>query len=245
MKKCDKKINYSEKDMAVSFEQFIHLHSKNCDIGEFDIVATEVDCSHGRPDLIGIKNRQLYSLHMPIYPLGIADSQVLSILSLCPRHISLTDILSRCSYNKTTIKSAVSRMIHAGYITENHNQYSCSNDLMRFVSGEIWSFELKLHNTKRAIFQSQQSRSFAHWSMIVVPPGKDSPYIKYHESIDRSGIGLATFDLYTNTFRIVFPPRKTGATCRQNYIYSLFRACSNTRETAVALELPKMKTNKK
>ena len=42
-----------------------------------------------------------------------------------------------------------------------------------FLGIEVWAFELKLKDPKRAIFQAQQSRSYAEYSIIVVPPGQE------------------------------------------------------------------------
>jgi hypothetical protein len=221
-----KKIDYSEQEMANAFDKFLRLNTIDSGLPPFASVVREAQCSHGRPDFIGVKLRGEYRFNKPLQPIGLVGSFVMSQLKVAsPR--TWDYLRSRCVYSEFSLKRALRELTDLKYVKfikslQGNSKYFL-NENFNFTDYNIWSFELKLHNTRRAVFQAQQSRIFADRSMIVVPPGKEIVYSKtFRGSLKRFGIGLAIFDLHKSDFSIIIHPEKTKAICKQNHIYTLF-----------------------
>ncbi|GHT46703.1 hypothetical protein FACS189454_08250 [Planctomycetales bacterium] len=218
-----KTIDYSEQKMADAFGDFLRSATGISKLAEFDTIVREVDCSRGRPDYLGVRLHGGCCFDEPLHPIGEAGAHILSLLKpAVPRTFNY--LRSQCVYTDATLKRTLRNLIELGYVKPRQDTSAYFlGEKYRFTQCEIWSFELKLHNARRAVFQAQQSRVFADRSMIVVPPGRENVYAKFDAPLKRFGIGLAVFDLYALDFHIVVSPGNTKAICRQNQIYTLFQ----------------------
>jgi hypothetical protein len=218
-----KKINYSEQVMADAFGNFLRSATGAAKLTKFDTIAREINCSRGRPDYLGVKLHGSRCFDKPLRAIGEVGAFIFSMLK--PTASRTFDyIRSQCGYSDCSIKRTLHNLIDLGYVRTNQDSSAYFfNETHTFARCEIWSFELKLYNARRAVFQAQQSRIFADRSMIIVPPGRENSYTKFDVPLKRFGIGLAVFDTYTLDFQVVMSPGNTKAICRQNQIYTLFQ----------------------
>ena len=214
--------------MANAFESFLNSDSAASNITRFTAVVREVNCSRGRPDFLAVKFSDNFQIDSTFQSVGHVGAYILSMLK--PIAARTFDYLrSHCVYSELSLKRTLHDLLDLGYIKYAENT-SCFvlGEKCCFPQYEIWSFELKLNNTKRAIFQAQQSRIFADRSIIVVPPGRERPFFEHEHSLGRFGIGVAIFDPLTFVYEIVIRPKNKKAMCKQNQIYTLMQITSSS-----------------
>lgn len=216
------RFGFSEADMAIAFETFLRSKKRLPKIGSFDKIYREISCCIGRPDFIALRNMSDQETVPFLCVDGLVGPSILSILKpIAPR--TLDFVVSRSEFSRNAIRKSLRRLLETGHVEQTESGAYRHGKASTGIDIEIWSFELKLINAKRAVFQAQQSRVFADRSLIVIPPGQEGNYKKYHETMKRWGIGLATFDPKTNEFRLARKGRKSKPFSRTHQIYALSR----------------------
>ncbi|MDD5091639.1 MAG: hypothetical protein PHQ23_12080 [Candidatus Wallbacteria bacterium] len=163
-------------------------------LGRFNEVFRDVGCLQGTPDFIAVRknrNRRIDQLDKDI---GHVGPTILSLLK--PKAARTLDyLISHCEYSRKSVVTHLNNLIKKGLVTKTKsNSFVQSVDFVNQAI-ELWAFELKLNNPKRAVFQAQQAKSYSEHSIIVVPPGQEKNYHRFAQTMERWGIGLATFDL--------------------------------------------------
>lgn len=90
----------------------------------------------------------------------------------------------------------------------------------KLPSIEICSFEFKLENWRRAIYQSKRYRTFSHRVFVVMPPDSASRLNGSLDVLRRFNIGLLTHDASGETKRVI-PSRKQPPSSRDSYLRAL------------------------
>ena len=82
-------------------------------------------------------------------------------------------LVSTLEFGRESIRRSLRQLIERGYVEQlEGGAYRLAN-VNQIHTPEIWTFELKLSNPKKAVFQAQQSRAYAERAIIVVPPGQE------------------------------------------------------------------------
>lgn len=212
--------------MANAFQIALQSHEGLEGVGVFDAVYREVSCRQGKPDFIALRyvscGESPNGLHVP----GLVGPAVLHILK--PRATRTLDYLVKSiEFNRESIRRALRHLLDKGYVEQTKSGSYRLASVFSKPNPEIWSFELKLSNPKKAVFQAQQSRAFAERAIIVIPLGQERNYERFRKTMQRWHIGLATFDPVTGAFRFVRKGRKTQALSRTHRLYALsqMQAC--------------------
>jgi len=216
------RFRYTEKEMADAFLRLLQLPEGLPEIGGFDGIYREVSCHQGRPDFIALRyKKDFQGLKLPDC-MGLVGPTILTILKPnAPRTLSF--IISRCEFSEISVRRALRQLLASGHVKCTGTGSYQLGDAATQLYAELWAFELKLNNPKRAVFQAQQSRAYANRALIVVPPGQEKHYIRYNTTMTRWGIGVATFDPANGIFRLLRRGRNTRAICPQHQIYALSR----------------------
>jgi hypothetical protein len=216
----NRRFTYTEKGMADSFQELLRSREGLPGIGAFDRVYREVNCHQGRPDFLALRNSAFSDVGRIPVAAGIVGASILSMLKpVAPR--TLNYITSRSGYTRDAVKRSLRHLQEHNLVEQiQSGTYRLGEPLVGSHT-EIWSFELKLENPRRAVYQAQQTRAFSEMTIVVVPPTQDKPYEKYSGAMGRWGIGLATFDPTTGEFRLVVRTRKSKVLSRVQYIYTL------------------------
>lgn len=214
------RFGFSEADMANAFQNLLQSHKGLPEIGAFDGIYREISCRQGRPDFIALRNLSEQGTFSFPRVAGLVGPSILSILKpIAPR--TLDFIVSHSEFSRDAIRKSLRRLLETEHVEQTESgAYRLGKALSR-IHIEIWSFELKLNNAKRAVFQAQQSRAFAERAIIVIPPGQERNYEKYHVTMKRWGIGLGTFNPMTKEFCLPRKGRKSKALSRTHQIYAL------------------------
>ena len=211
---------YSEEEMAQAFQRLLMSGSGLPGAGCFDAVYREISCRQGRPDFIALRFKSSSNHRNSINVPGFVGPAILQTLKpKAPRTFDY--ILSKLEFGRESIRKSLRLMIENGYIEQmKSGTYRLSTE-MNYEKPEIWTFELKLNNPKKAVFQAQQSRAYAERAIIVVPPGQEKNYERFRETMQRWHVGLSTFNPNTGVFRFIRKGRKARALSPMQQIYTL------------------------
>jgi len=221
------KSKYSEKEMADAFQDLLQSSEGLPHIGVFDGVYREITCRQGRPDFIAMRSKSVNKAVPLPEKTGFVGSLILSLLKQrSPR--TLQYLIEKSEYSEKSVKRSLRQLLASGHIDKTESESYILGAASGQFGVEIWSFELKLNNPKRALFQAQQSCAFAECSIIVVPPDQAINYKRYTEAIKRWGIGIATFDPFTHSFSMSKRPRKSRAFSLHHKIYAIAQFYSKT-----------------
>ncbi|MDP8239657.1 MAG: hypothetical protein P9X24_11260 [Candidatus Hatepunaea meridiana] len=214
------KIKHTELQMGDAFQKLLSSSEGLPGIGTFGGVYREVNCQQGRPDFIALRTKEDSPVELLPHSIGYVGSSILSVLKPnAPR--TLEYLLSHSEYSSKSLKKHLQQLLVSDHIIQTSTGSYILGTRVKIRDYEIWAFELKLNNPKRAVFQAQQSRVYAEHSIIVIPPGQEKNYSRFNETIKRWGIGLSTFDPISGIFSIVKKTLKSPALSRQHQIYMI------------------------
>jgi hypothetical protein len=214
------RFGFSEAEMAETFQKVLSSPNGLPKIGVFDGIYREISCRQGRPDFIALRWKN--GSHEDCFPstLGFVGASIIGLLKpKAPRTLNYIERHSEFSLN--SIKRSLRSLLLSGHVALSGIESYTLGEVPGKLDVEMWAFELKLDNPKRAVFQAQQSRSYAERSIIVVPPCQARNYDRFIGTMKRWGIGLATFDPISKHFVIVKKPRRSSAFSRQHKVYAL------------------------
>ena len=208
--------------MGDAFEKRLRSRRPLAGVGRFSQVFREVDCHRGRPDFIGITSRVGSHPAIQISPHNIGTACVLSLLkSRSPRTLASLTRLSHLT--REVVLRSVRHLVASGLVEEIAPDRFVLSGGAAIFDIESTAFELKLKSPRRATFQAQQYTLFAHRVWIVVPPSEVSGFDVYRPVLGRWGIGLATFNPLSRTFRTVLPAKRGLPVSREHQAYAMLR----------------------
>lgn len=215
---------YSEEDMAQAFERLLLSENGLPSVGGFNAVYREISCQQGRPDFIALRytSSSGEGEHMSVR--GLVDPAILQNLKhKAPR--TLDYLAGKLEFSRDSILKSLRYLIEKGYV-EQFRSRSYRLAERNLEKPEIWTFELKLNNPKKAVFQAQQSRAYAERAIIVVPPGQEKNYKRFEVTMQRWHLGLAIYDPLTGVFRFVRKGKRSRALSTAQQIYTLSQLAS-------------------
>jgi len=214
------RFGYSEKEMAQAFERLLRAKKGLPELGGFDAVYSEITCRQGRPDFIALRYKSSRAMRKRLAVPGLIGPAIVQHLRVgSPR--TLDYLVQKLEFGRRSIQGALREMVENGCIEQRGDGGYVLATRMNNEKPEIWAFELKLNNPKKAVFQAQQCRAYAERSIIVVPPGQEANYDRFDGTLQRWYIGLSTFDPLTGQFRVVRKGRKARALSPAHQIYTL------------------------
>jgi len=94
---------------------------------------------------------------------------------------------------------------------------------------ELWAFEVKLEDWRRALFQALQYRSFADRVIIVMPERWAHRAERHSELFKRLKIGLLAVDERSSAIRVIVSPRRTRPGSRFHHLNAVGRFLDESR----------------
>ncbi|GAI96155.1 unnamed protein product, partial [marine sediment metagenome] len=210
---------YSEEKMAQAFQRLLMSENGLPGVGCFGAIYREISCRQGRPDFIALRYKSCSDQRISINVPGLVGPAILQNLKhKAPR--TLDYLVGKLEFGRESIRKSLRLMIENGYIEQLDSGAYRLAAQMNHEKPEIWTFELKLNNPKKAVFQAQQSRAYAERAIIVVPPGQERNYERFRETMKRWHVGLSTFNPITGIFHFVRKGRKARAFSPTQQIYT-------------------------
>lgn len=210
--------------MANNFENLLNCNEGVKEFPYFKAVFRELNCKQGIPDFIAISGE-----NTEVFQENIYDSEVISldsgslIISLlkpkAPR--TLRYILNKTGLSHITVKKAIKDLIVRGIVSETENGSFVLSEKWELPKVELWAFELKLKDWKRALFQCLQYKAFANRVIMVMPEDKENIIVKNIETFKNYQIGIMLFNHVNFNYKILLKPSKINPTSKSHNIYAV------------------------
>ena len=91
----------------------------------------------------------------------------------------------------------------------------------RIPSVELWALEMKLHNWKRALYQTLQYRAFAHCAAVIVPEQNAHSVERHADRFSSFNIGVIAFDMDDWRLRTIVRFKTGEPSIDYHHIYAM------------------------
>lgn len=196
----------TEQKMGDAFKEALPFISG---IPKFQKLYREVECRQGVADFIGLEKEVLSIL--PDNCSLLSGSNIMAIL--LEEAVTEQQLIEKTSYGLPTIKRTLNAAMKENKIILNKaGQYSLTKQMIASLNSiywsNLWAFELKLHNWRRALFQAAQYLPFASHSIVVLPFGKKITTEVQKKAFAFMSIGLLLYDAATDNSKWVVTPKE-------------------------------------
>lgn len=227
--------NYSEETMADAFIEFLKSKHGKTVFPKYFAIYREVICRQGITDILAIEaleKGKVFERQIELVAgTGIESSaRILSLLSYnSPRTEKY--LMHNTGLTIKTFRRTISELLERGIIVKNDKgSYKLEERFYRYPA-EIWAFELKLNDWKRAIFQAMQYKAFASKVITVFPEEKEKLLLENLESFRRRKIGLSIFDANSGMYKVLLKPMKERPSSKKHYFYTLSKIAGLLQES--------------
>lgn len=190
--------------------------------GASPVVLQEVDGLHGRVDVMAASVSVGSSFAPELARLMRRPCVARIVLAL---HAKQPKTAARLAQDVDMTVGTVTRwlggMLHAQLVAAVGTGGFVLGPAYRIPRAEIWSFELKLRDWRRALYQATRYRAFSQRSFVVMPSDQDGPARRQKDRFRLAGVGLASFDPVRG-IRVHVSPRRI--TPRSSYLHTLAAA---------------------
>lgn len=226
------KLKISEKDMADAFEKRLCENNAIQGFPQFQSVYRELTCQQGIADFIALAG--IKPCHLPDISLGninvSLDTCTLIMSFLKPKAPRTKDFLIKATgFSLKTVNKALDALSQSQLVIEVKPGMYTLHHSWAVPHAELWAFELKLSNWKRAIFQAMRYRAFAHRVVIVFPQSKRIILQNNISMFRNLGLGLLVFDTYTGHSDLLLKPKKNSPMSKHHTLFTLGKLASETK----------------
>lgn len=191
---------------------------------KYPIVMREVDCNRGRADVVCavIRKNNIDSLKLRHLGLSLSQPAKAHILSwLSKNKASTEEYLSEVTGLRVkTIRKHLNELLESGIVKHSvPNSWVFSKEY-KLPQIDIWSFEVKLKNWKRACYQASRYRGFSHYTTVVMPQENVHTAIKNIDMFDKMNIGLMAIDKQSK-LKFIKKPKRSNPTSKKHHLYAL------------------------
>ena len=218
-------IKLTEYEMAVAFKKMLGKSKENSIFPQFRSIHLEVPNVQGRADILAL-NKNLYHSKALVKlktVLEIKKVNAFKILALIKTNSPRTEqyILNRSGLSLNTLKMALNQLLEYNIITQNqNNSYLLMDDLLN-LDIDLWAFELKLNNWKRALFQALQFKTYASNVVTVFPMERESILRRNLDVFKRMGIGVIAFDSRSLKIHVLKRPLKIKPKSQAHHLFAI------------------------
>lgn len=224
---------YTETELV---DNFINKVNPIVSFGIESSFIKEVDTPVGIPDIIMIEKNQFYDLDcftskFPTEIFTNRNAKVLSVLS--KKFHSKQYILKKCNLNIEILEKILKRLLDYSIIESNSsNCYRFKNDF-NIPQIDIWSFEFKLNDWRRALRQSLVYRSFCNFPVVIMPEKKRCLLTKNKMYFERFKIGLGVVNYKSNKVSFIVKPKKYKNISKNLYIDAIGRIAIKRKQDLI------------
>lgn len=179
------------------FEAYLGTVSRKTNLPVFDVVAREFPAPVGVADFVGLACPDWERAKLDIQEklLGLPRGPVAEVLSKlkCSSPRTPDYVIKTSNYSRAVITGAIGALIAAGVV-----QRTISGALVRvgfsMPDADIYFFEVKLQNWKRAIYQALQAKAYSSKVCCVFPSSKRSLIEKNRDIFRKNNVGVMLFN---------------------------------------------------
>lgn len=185
------------------------------------VTVRESTCSSGRADWVWSGYRsshQLFAEHADLLQQPTCSRILASLKGDSPRRHDYLKASSGVS--ATTFRRSLLQLISVELVTEVSTRRYVLGPTFRVPTIEICSFEFKLNDWRRALYQAKRYRSFSHRVYVVAPPSTVNRMTTSLDTFRRFGIGIIAHGLDGISKRVL-ACRKRSPISRHNFIQAV------------------------
>lgn len=210
---------FTELEMSNAFEHTLKVSSIK-GLPVFDILYKEISCQQGIPDFVGLSSASFIQNYDFTNLTSIESSSI--ILSLLKHNSGRKKkyIKEKTALSDATLNRVLKELLLNNFVVEkNHLYYLSVADIPQ--RDNIWAFELKLSNWKRALFQALQYKAFANYSVVVFPYEKENVLRQNLSAFITLNVGVLLFDVTTKNAKWIRRPRKEHSISKWQTLFLL------------------------
>ena len=212
----------SELQMSIAFERLIKSGVYIGGIPQFDLIYKEVVCQQGIADFVGLVSK--YGLeNLELFEnVQSLESGTLIFSLLKPKAARSKSFLQeKTGLSEKTVSRVLRELCKSNLVSEiTDGHYILSSEAI-MPKLDIWAFELKISNWKRALFQALQYKAFANYSLVVFPFEKENVLGKQIDLFRELNVGILLFDVNTNHVKFLLRPKKERASSKWHMLFAL------------------------
>lgn len=208
----------NEAEFGNSFEKYIKSNPSY--FFTYDMIYKEVESFQGIPDYLGIIMSHLYHGSEKTMQIPINRWHTISIILAFMKKKQFRTpnyIIQNTGLSQNIIIRDLNFLCRLGICEKNNvGNYRFVEDFEMPIA-HIHSFELKMSNWKRALFQAIRYKTFSEYTSIVMPFEKEQILLQNIDSFKERNIGVLLFDAYSCETKMLYRAKKI-----QQYHYSIF-----------------------
>ncbi len=217
--------SFSEKEMAKAFMEWLDSSASWGVLPDFATVHPEVTCRQGIADFVAAEGSSSVevSVEEPLNSYWVSDTACIHVLSAlrfgAPRRRHY--IAEATGFSHTTTRRILSRLVTDRLVVQRDTGAYVLSEMWRDAQLNMWAFELKLHDWRRALYQATQYRAFATRVMTVFPKERERILRKNLRAFKTMKVGIMLFDANTQFCEVLLKSRKTRPFSRTHYLFAL------------------------
>lgn len=197
--------------------------------GKYPLVMREVDCNRGRADIVcAVFHDNSMDTHKAShYAVALSQLTKARILSWLSKSSPSTEtyIQEMTGFGEKTIRKHLRGLIEMGLVEKTAAGLFRLAKSFTLPNVEIWSFEVKLVNWRRALYQALRYRGFSHNVVVVMPSDRLGPPKSNLMMFNTMNVGLVGMNSKGEA-KFLCRPKKGRPTSRELYLYGLGRVLS-------------------
>lgn len=195
----------------------------------YPIIMREVDCHRGRADIVCAVIRKNNIDYSALKHLGVSLSQPAKakILSWLDKRSPYSEeyISKVTGLVEKTIHKHLRELLEWGLVERDSAGKWILGRKFNLPDIEIWAFEVKLHNWKRAFYQALRYRGFSHYIIVVMPAENSKTPIKNIELFREMNVGLMSIDKQSK-LKFIEKPLREKPSSKKHHLYALGQVIS-------------------
>lgn len=226
----------SEMYHADMFEFGLKYNAYTKILPNFDNILREIPCKEGIADFICYKDtpflRKYKDIILEINNLiGKGFIPIISVLLRCEKQ-TIEELSTNTGYDIKRLKKILLVLQEYKIIKTNKAiQYSLYAKWKNF-DVDLWAFELKLKNWKRALYQASQYKAFSNSVFTVFPEYKRNLLEKNIRYFKNLNIGCILQNSDTNELSVLYYPLKEEVLLGTQYLYALTETIVNNKKVS-------------
>jgi hypothetical protein len=216
-------LRLTEELLSKEFEKILTSNSIK-EFPKFNSVFREVSCFQGIADFVALSGSEVNISNFPLKKDFSIDSASVVLSLLKERSPRSEEFLMRSS-------GLSSQMLNRVLATFEQSETITITETGGYILGpkyqkpniELWAFELKLKNWKRAIFQALQYKAFANRVVTVFPNNKTQLLKNNLDMFSTLKIGVMTYDTETGSYEMLVKPCKLKPSSKHHNLFAISR----------------------
>jgi DNA-binding transcriptional ArsR family regulator len=108
--------------------------------------------------------------------------------------LSANDLAVRLGLSAPTVRRWLAELRRTKVVVYNAGRFTVRWDTTRLPAVDLWSFEAKLTNWQRALYQATRYKAYSSKVFVVMPTNRARAAMKHIDRFRRANVGLITVD---------------------------------------------------